>query len=329
MSMRIASKIEGSDEWLFIEEIPSRYSTNSTLAEKHIAIKKQPVQLNSYQVCSGGLFLMYAEMHFEEAVKIFSEVSGETITSQFIFAEKLLGNSKSDKLVHHGHNRHNIRYIPSISGVHQASRGMKYNYFLMVLSKEYYFHLVNKHSMLHADFVKEIDKGRYTSIAMEDLAVTYEMKRVINDIVHCKRTGELKRLFTESKILELLMLQLEQTQFIEKGEQSQLKPDDLKKVEEARAILDLKFCDPPTLRDISRQIGLNEFKLKRGFKEYFGTTIYKYITRLRMELARNLLLEGSKSIGQISVEVGYRHQTHLTDAFKRYFGILPSEVNAK
>ncbi|RFZ94627.1 AraC family transcriptional regulator [Mucilaginibacter conchicola] len=326
MSMRIASKIEGSDEWLFIEEVPSRYSVERPLSEKRIAIKKHPVQLNSYQVCSGGLFLMYAEMHFEEAVKIFSEVSGETITSQFIFAEKPIDAKKSTKVVHHGHNRHNIRYIPAIKSTHEVTRGTRYNYFLMVLSKEYYFHLVNHHSMLHADFVKEIDKGRYTSMAVEDMAVTYEMRRVIDDILLCKRSGDLKRLFTESKVLELLMLQLEQIQFADKEETFQLKPDDLKKVEEARAILDKRFNDPPTLKELSRMVGLNEFKLKGGFKEYFSITVYKYVTRLRMEMARRLILEKNKTIGQISAEVGYRHQTHLTDAFKKYFGILPSEV---
>lgn len=55
-------------------------------------------------------------------------------------------------------------------------------------------------------------EGRYTSLAAQDLAVTMEMRRVINDICECKKSGELKRLFTESKILELLMLQFEQIQ---------------------------------------------------------------------------------------------------------------------
>lgn len=89
---------------------------------------------------------------------------------------------------------------------------MEYNYFLMVLSKEYYFHLIDRHSLTHSTFVTAISKGRYSSLAAQDLTVTFEMKRIINDICTCSKSGELKRLFTESKVLELLMLQLEQMQ---------------------------------------------------------------------------------------------------------------------
>ncbi|MNY78446.1 Helix-turn-helix domain protein [compost metagenome] len=46
-----------------------------------------------------------------------------------------------------------------------------------------------------------------------------------------------------------------------------------------------------------------------------------------MEQAKSLILEEKMSIGQVATAVGFNHQSHLTDAFKRYFGILPSEVN--
>lgn len=206
---------------------------------------------------------------------------------------------------------------------------IEYKYFLLVLSKQYYFHLIDQHSLLHTDFVREILKGKYTSFAVKDLPVTTEMKRVINDICECRRTGELKRMHTESRILELLMLQLEQMQSgVEEVERYAIKQDDMRKLERARDILDAEYTYPPTIIELSKQIALNEFKLKRAFKEYFGTTIYGYVTRLRMEEARRLILEEKKTIGQVAAAVGFNHQSHLTDAFKRYFGILPSEIKS-
>ena len=71
---------------------------------------------------------------------------------------------------------------------------------------------------------------------------------------------------------------------------------------------------------------LNEFKLRSGFKQYFGSTIYDYITRLRMEVARKLIVQESKNMYEVGIEVGFKHQASFTNAFKKYYGILPSEV---
>jgi AraC-like DNA-binding protein len=329
--MKIKSKIEGSDDWLFIEEIPELYSPNTPLSEKNVNIKSLPAQkLVNYQLSAGGLFLVHSTMQFSEHVKVLSEIEGEAITSQFIFyGTNPSTEKKNDKEERRTGSRHNIRYIPSIKGKYPMMSGIEYKYFLLVLSKQYYFHLIDQHSLLHSDFVREILKGRYTSYAAKDLPVTTEMKRVINDICECKRNGELKRLHTESKILELLMLQLEQMQSgMAEVDKYMIKQDDLKKIEHARDILDAEYTYPPTIIELAKQITLNEFKLKRGFKEYFGTTIYGYVTRLRMEEARRLILDEKKSIGQVAAAVGFNHQSHLTDAFKRYFGILPSEIKS-
>lgn len=327
--MKIKSKIEGSDDWLFIEEISDNYSPNTPLSEKNVNIKSLPAQkLVNYQLSAGGLFLVHSTMQFNNNVKVLSEVEGETITSQFIFYGTNPNADKKDaKSNRREGSRHNIRYIPSIKGKYPMVPDIEYKYFLLVLSKQYYFHLIDQHSLLHTDFVREILKGKYTSFAAKDLPVTTEMKRVINDICECKRTGELKRMHTESRILELLMLQLEQMQSgAEEVDRYVIKQDDLRKLERAREILDAEYTYPPTIIELSKQIALNEFKLKRAFKEYFGTTVYGYVTRLRMEEARRLILEEKKSVGQVAAAVGFNHQSHLTDAFKRYFGILPSEI---
>lgn len=329
--MKIKSKIEGSDDWLFIEEISDNYSPNTPLSEKNINIKSLPAQkLVNYQLSAGGLFLVHSTMQFNANVKVLSEVEGESITSQFIFYGTNPSADKKDaKSVRREGSRHNIRYIPSIKGKYPMVPDIEYKYFLLVLSKQYYFHLIDQHSLLHTDFVREILKGKYTSFSAKDLPVTTEMKRVINDICECKRTGELKRMHTESRILELLMLQLEQMQSgAEEVDKYVIKQDDLRKLERARTILDAEYTYPPTIIELSKQIALNEFKLKRAFKEYFGTTIYGYVTRLRMEEARRLILDEKKSVGQVAAAVGFNHQSHLTDAFKRYFGILPSEIRA-
>lgn len=324
-TMIIKSRIEGMADWLFIEDVPDSYTPNYSLVEKETFIKREPVFLFNRQLTTGGLFLMHSEMRFDEPRNIYTEVKGETITSQFIFYKKATDQLKGKPNALYGRSRHNIRYIPTTSSEHEIKQGIDYMYFLIVLSKDYYFNLIDRHSLLHEDFVREIEQGHYTSFASEDFFVTLEMRRVIDDMVNCRQQGELKRIHTEARILELLMYQLEQLGSKDQV-QELIRGDDILKLEEAREILNMRYATPPTQKELSRAVALNEFKLRRGFKEYFGITVYDYITRLRMEEARKLLLDYRLSISEVSSTVGFSHQNNFSIAFKKYFGIPPSEL---
>lgn len=323
--MLIKSRIEGLADWLFEEDVPDAYVPNYRLEEKDIKVQESNIFLQTKKITSGGLFLMNSEMCFEKPTTIYTEVNGETISSQFIFYKKATAQFKGKSNALYGRSRHNIHYIPTTSSEHEVKEGIDYMYFLIVLSKDYYFNLIDRHSILHEDFVREIELGNYTSFASEDFFVTLEMRRVIDDMVNCRQTGELKRMHTEARILELLMYQLEQLGG--KGQEQELiKGDDIFKLEQAREVLKSRYTAPPTQKDLSREVGLNEFKLRRGFKEYFGITVYDYITRLRMERAKKLLLEDQLSISEVTACVGFSHQNNFSIAFKKYFGIPPSEL---
>lgn len=321
--MVVKSKIEGSNEWLFIEDIQDVFVAGSTISEKKVTIERSPIKMENYQLSSGGLFLMHSEMKFTEPVRIHTEVIGETITSQFVFYYPV----PSKKTPSYAASRHNIRFIPSSSSSYELKAGVDYTYFMMVLSKAYYYKLIDRHSSLHEDFVHEIEKGLTTSYAPMDMQVTPEMQRIILDLHEGKKTGELRRLHTEAKVLELLINQIEQLNNEQPEDYKILKDADIEKLEMARLILEARFTDPPTQKELAQEVMLNESKLRKGFKEYFATTIYDYVTRLRMELAKNLLLEERKTIYEVTMLTGFRHQTNFSIAFKKYFGMSPSDIS--
>lgn len=323
--MFIRSRIEGLEGWLFEENVPDAYVPNYSLEEKSVKVDKDSVFLDNKRLTSGGLFLMHSQMRFDQPTTIYIEVNGETVSSQFVFYKKVTEQLKGKSNALYGRSRHNIRYIPTTSSEHEIKEGIDYMYFLIVLSKDYYFNLIDRHSILHEDFVREIERGNYTAFTDEEFFVTLEMRRVIDDIIHCRQTGELKRIHTEARILELLMYQMEQLGG--KGQEQELiKGDDIFKLEQAREILKSRYTSPPTQKDLSREVGLNEFKLRRGFKEYFGITVYDFITRLRMEKAKKLLLDERMSISEVSSFVGFSHQNNFSIAFKKFFGLPPSEL---
>lgn len=320
--MIVKSKIEGSNDWLFIEDIPEEYTSGQSISEKKVSIERSPMLMNNYQLSSGGLFLLHSEMKFTESTRILTSVDGETITSQFIFYYPI----NSRKISPQGASRHNIRYIPSAVESYELKSGVEYSYFLIVMSKEYYYKLIDRHSSLHEEFVQEIEKGLSTSYSLKDMLVTPEMQRIIQELLDAKKTGELKRLHTEAKVLELLIHQIEQLNSEQADGYRMLRSSDIDKLELARNILEKRFIDPPTQKELALEVTLNETKLRRGFKEYFATTIYNYITRLRMETARTMLIDERKTIYEVSLLTGFKHQANFSNAFKKYYGISPSDI---
>lgn len=95
---------------------------------------------------------------------------------------------------------------------------------------------------------------------------------------------------------------------------------------EAKNIVEQNLKHPCSLIELSRKTGLNDFKLKRGFKALFGNTVFGYLAGLRMNLAYKLLREGN-SVNEVAEAVGYKNAHHFTAAFKKHFDMLPSKVS--
>src|SRR5436189_818415 len=111
------------------------------------------------------------------------------------------------------------------------------------------------------------------------------MRIIINELLCCDKAGTVKRLFWQSKILELLMLQIEQMEEANKP-LSSIKYYDIEKLQEAKLIVENNLVTPYSLKTLAHKVGLNDFKLKRGFKELFGYTVFGYLRELRMQEAR-------------------------------------------
>ncbi len=145
---------------------------------------------------------------------------------------------------------------------------------------------------------------------------------ILSEILIDKRNGLLKRLFLESKTLELIALKLEDS--------SQPKPiptaqaDHLvKKLYQAQHLITKDLSVQLSIQQLSKKIGINDFMLKKEFKQLFGLTIFEYATQLRMNKAKQLLNHTTMPIYEISEQVGYKNSTHFTAAFKKIEGMTP------
>jgi len=151
----------------------------------------------------------------------------------------------------------------------------------------------------------------------------------VKTIIESKHKGLIRTTFTEGIALELLSCQIGQfvDDLVPKGKRVMLRKYDLKKIMEAKEILIDAIANPPTIRDLSIKVGLNQTKLKKGFKSVYNKPIKSWLRGKQLDYAKLLLLEDYLSIRQVAQKVGYANQSHFSRRFKEKFGVLPKDFN--
>lgn len=156
-------------------------------------------------------------------------------------------------------------------------------------------------------------------------SLSSDLRIIGHQILNCPLEGSLRCLFMESKAIEILALQLGAISYSQIGEPPRLNKDERNRLEEARRIIEREFADPPSLLTLARRVGLNDFKLKRGFRELYGTTVFGYVRTLRMEKARTMLDTGELNVTEVALATGYSCFGHFSEAFRKRFGISPRD----
>ena len=136
----------------------------------------------------------------------------------------------------------------------------------------------------------------------------------------------LELVYSEAKAREALCLIFHELAHLEKAEPAKYRGTDIEKFQEAYVFLVTHFNPPPTITQLARMIGLNETKLKCGFKDIYGVTIHEFSNQKRMEYSMKILQNQWLPISVAAEMAGYKHQATFTTAFKNYFGIRPSDV---
>ncbi|MEH2253111.1 helix-turn-helix transcriptional regulator [Nostoc sp.] len=153
------------------------------------------------------------------------------------------------------------------------------------------------------------------------------MQSIARQILHCPYQGISRRIDLESKALQLLALLVEQEIELhtERHTISTLKPGTLERIYYAREIL-LRHLDcPPSLSGLAQQVKLNEYTLKKGFHQVFGTTVFGYLHDYRLEQARLLLQAEDMKTSEVAQAVGFANRGYFAALFRQKFGLNPKE----
>ncbi|CAH1192449.1 HTH-type transcriptional regulator YesS [Paenibacillus allorhizoplanae] len=95
-------------------------------------------------------------------------------------------------------------------------------------------------------------------------------------------------------------------------------------VTRARNYMEQNYTRDVTLQEVAEHVGMNPTYFSVLFKEEVGESYIKYVTRIRMELAKTLLSRGLK-VNDVSEKVGYHTYRHFSEVFKKYTGYTPGQ----
>lgn len=163
------------------------------------------------------------------------------------------------------------------------------------------------------------------SYPFESLAAPPASFRLLDEMTHCDARGASRQLHLEAKGLELLAAWVDHLES-ERDASGALRAHDIERLEHARRILVARMTSPPGLPELARLAGLNEAKLKAGFRTHFGSTVYGYLRQHRLDEAHRLLRQGRYNVTEVATRVGYANPSKFAAAFRAQFGISPSHV---
>ena len=183
--------------------------------------------------------------------------------------------------------------------------------------------LPNQEGELFGDMLGELVNPSDHYVEGPHFIMTPEMQAIVDGLFNIKYEGKTKMMFFRSQITTLLshffgQLASLKTEKINVQERSQLN--------EAKDILLKNIDNPPSLNELSKQIGLNTFKLKKDFKAYFGVPVFKYLQNERLTLAHKLIRNRDASVQEAAWHVGYDSLSSFSNAFEKKFGYRPSQI---
>ncbi|MDR3175026.1 MAG: AraC family transcriptional regulator [Desulfovibrio sp.] len=230
-----------------------------------------------------------------------------------------VGRKTSDRGVHPGDSVFTCR---ECEGLSRFYAGTPYRFATVVLSPAAFERMIEENGMSSLPgSLQKIEKG----VRPHNMSpLTKLTQRVASQIIACPATEVCRSLFLEGKALELLSLHF--NMLLKNDKRASLTKSDVDRIHAARDILVGSMYDPPGIQKLSALCGLNEFKLKRGFRACFGDTVHGLLVRERMQHALALLRDSDTSVNIVANAVGYSSIGNFIKAFRNQFGITPGQI---
>ena len=222
----------------------------------------------------------------------------------------------------------NLTYTPFVNNWAKFIGGKEYYTFDIHFTKEYLQKLAPFFPMLHK-FLEQVEKGQPANLSEMDQFLTPGMITMVNQLLQCSFKIGVAKFYIEAKVMELLIMALDHVSGNHIIAPIKLSAYDVERLHEAKDILLSDFENKISLLQLSRKVGINDFKLKKGFKHLFGSTVFDYQQSAKMEAAMKELKETNKPVEEIAYSIGYDFVSNFNVAFKKHYGFPPGYLRKK
>lgn len=169
---------------------------------------------------------------------------------------------------------------------------------------------------------KEFKEKKYYSQDPVSPAIAVVLSQIMNYNLH----PSIKKLYMNGKVYELISLyfnkstdaDIEQCPFL-------VDEDNVLRIRKAKEIMINQMAEPPSLPELAKLVGISLKRLKEGFKQIYGDSVYSFLFDYKMEHARRLLESGQHNVNEIGLRIGYSTSSHFIAAFKKKYGTTPKK----
>ena len=285
------------------------------MLNKRVYLDGAVIIINNFNIATPLIFDIKQNSSF---IKLHFEIEGKI---------DFQPNNKNDISITIEDGQYNFFYLPTVEGVLNWDSGQRESVemectedFIRKLFKNDFFKISGSFgtALREKTAFKMWDKGEN---------IPNVLKNILNNIIKSSQEKEIDLPYLESEIIKIFHYIF--SKINEKKETNPLiyltvtEQEQITKVE---TTLRKNIQNSITVEELALKIGMNRYKLNRNFKQVYGEPIFHYLTRIRMEKAKEILSQKKMNISEVAYEVGYKNPQHFTVAFKKYFGYVPSKL---
>ncbi|AUC82819.1 helix-turn-helix transcriptional regulator [Lacinutrix sp. Bg11-31] len=177
-----------------------------------------------------------------------------------------------------------------------------------------------------ADYITFLSEDNRDKKYYKDGKISPSMAIALNQLVNYNLNASIKNIYFKAKAYEVLSLyfnrnedaDIEQCPFL-------VDESNVLKIRKAKDIVISRMAEPPSLQELADEIGLTLKKLKEGFKQIYGDSVFSFLLDYKMEFSRKLLESGVHNVNEVGLKVGYSTSSHFIAAFKKKYGTTPKK----
>ncbi|MEP6748452.1 MAG: AraC family transcriptional regulator [Bacteroidota bacterium] len=172
-----------------------------------------------------------------------------------------------------------------------------------------------------AEFKTNVLRSVPSLLSEKELYATASMMDAMYKIIHSPYSSNVRQFHLD--IIKDLLFQMLQQASEQHTCNKKFTISEVERIHAAKEFIDSNVPQHYSIFQIARRVGINDQKLKKGFKEIIGTGLYGYLQDRILEIAKIEIEQTTRSIKEIALHAGYKNANNFSAAFKKKLGLTP------